>query len=271
MQNFRPLKRFGQNYLVDENILNKIVKEISPQESDNIIEIGPGRGALTRKLIGFNSKLTSVEIDFRVIEPLKKEFPSLNIINADFLTLDLESIFQNNNQKIRITGNIPYNLTSPIIFKLLENNRIVNDAVLMVQYEVARRMISVKGTKDYGILAVLLQFFTDVKLCFKISPNVFFPRPNVDSALIHMKFKSTSLSALEKKLFIQTVKASFGNRRKTLKNSLSNSIFKETDFSDSGIDLSLRAEQLDPDDFVKLAKYTLGKYQHSGLPENNSQ
>ncbi len=271
MQNFKPLKRFGQNYLIDDNILNKIVKEISPQEKDYIVEIGPGRGALTKKLLTFVTNLISVEIDYRVIEPLKKEFPVLNIINADFLELEFEEFIPKGKQKVRIVGNIPYNLTSPIIFKLIENNRAVTDAVLMVQYEVARRMTAKKSTKDYGILAVLIQFFTDVSLCFKISPNVFFPRPKVDSALVHLNFKDTGLSEIEKEFFIKTVKASFGNRRKTLKNSLSNSIFKDINFSNSDIDLNLRAEQLEIDDFVKLAKFTLGKYQHSGLPVNNSQ
>lgn len=271
MQKIKPLKRFGQNYLIDNNILNKISKEIAPHESDNIIEIGPGRGALTKKLLEYNSNLTSVEIDFRVINSLKEEYPNLNLINADFLELELEPYYRRYNKKIRIAGNIPYNLTSPIIFKLIENNNIVQDAVLMVQYEVARRMTAKKGTKDYGILAVLLQFFGEVKICFKISPNVFFPRPKVDSALVHIKFKTIELSDIEKEFFIKTVKACFGNRRKTLKNSLSNSIFKDVNFSNSGIDLTLRAEQLDIGNFAELAKYTLGMYQQIGLPLNNSQ
>ena len=271
MLKVKPLKRFGQNYLTDDNILNKIVKEIAPLESDNIIEIGPGRGALTRKLWERNKNLTSVEIDFRVIEYLKEEFPDLNIINADFLELQLKPLYKKLNKKLRIAGNIPYNITSPIIFKLIENNDIVQDAVLMVQYEVAKRMTANTGTKDYGILAVLLQYFAEVKFCFKISPNVFYPRPKVHSALLHFYFKESAVPVIEHEFFIKIVKASFGNRRKTLKNSLSNSIFRNINFSDSGIDLNLRAEQLKPDDFVKLTKFALGKYHRNGLPENNTQ
>ncbi len=271
MLKLKPLKRFGQNYLNDENILNKIVKEISPLGTDNIIEIGPGQGALTKKILNVNQGLTSVEIDFRVIDALREEFPSLNLINADFLELNLEPYYLKEKKKIRIAGNIPYNLTSPIIFKLIENNRLVQDAVLTVQHEVAQRMAAERGTKDYGILSVLLQYFGEVKICFKISPNVFYPRPKVNSALVHIYFKEMRLSDREKEFFIKIVKASFGNRRKTLKNSLSNSIFKDINYSGSGIDLNLRAEQLRLDDFAALAKFTLENYGRSGLPEKNSQ
>ncbi len=271
MQKVKPLKRFGQNYLIDTNILNKIVEEISPAPTDNLIEIGPGRGALTKKLIEHTENLTSVEIDFRVIDELKEALPKLNLINGDFLELDLNPFYQKNKQKLRIVGNIPYNLTSPIIFKMIGNNKIIQDSVLMVQLEVAQRITAKKGTKEYGILAVLLQFFADVKICFKISPNVFSPRPKVYSALIHINFKVVDLSEIEKEFFIKTVKACFGNRRKTLKNSLSNSIFGNINFSDSDINLNLRAEQLEITDFVKLAKFTLEKQRQSGLSENNTQ
>jgi len=255
MQKIKPLKRFGQNYLHDQNILNKIVNEINPKEDDCLIEIGPGFGALTEKLVARNPNLIAVEIDKRVIEELKSRFPSINLIQKDFLELDLNEIDKSNKQRLRIAGNIPYNLTSPIIFKLIAHHKIVKDAVLMVQYEVAKRMTAKQGSKDYGILAVLLNFFCDVELCFKVSPNVFYPRPKVHSAVVHIIFKRMEISEEEKKTFISIVKAAFGNRRKTLKNSLSNSIFANINFTDSGIDLSLRAEQLGTDDFIKLAKF----------------
>ncbi|NWG27276.1 MAG: ribosomal RNA small subunit methyltransferase A, partial [Ignavibacteriaceae bacterium] len=127
----------------------------------------------------------------------------------------------------------------------------------MVQLEVAKRMTSDRGSKDYGILAVVLKYFTDTRLCFKISPNVFYPKPKVYSALVHIQFKEIKQPEDEQKLFIQIVKAAFGNRRKTLKNSLSNSIFHEIDFSNSGIDLTLRAENLSVDNFVTLTKYAV--------------
>lgn len=247
----KPKKRFGQNFLQDENILNKIVKEINAQPEDIVIEIGPGYGALTRKLKGSAKNLIAVEIDKELAADLKKSLPELQMINQDFLDSEL-SAFSAKGRKLRIVGNIPYNITSPILFKLIENNNLINDAVFMVQLEVAKRMTANRGTKDYGILAVLLNYFTDTKICFKISPNVFFPKPKVFSGLVHIYFNELKVSKEFQRTFIQIVKAAFGNRRKTLKNSFSNSIFAENNFSKSGIDLSLRAEQLEVSDFIKL-------------------
>ncbi len=252
----KPKKRFGQNFLQDENILNKILKEINPQKEDLIIEIGPGYGALTQMLLSATENLIAVEIDNELAKDLKERFPQLNLINEDFLETDISQL-SNNGKKLRVVGNIPYNITSPILFKLIENNKLIKDAVFMVQLEVAKRMTSDRGSKDYGILAVVLKYFTDTRLCFKISPNVFYPKPKVYSALVHIQFKEIKQPEDEQKLFIQIVKAAFGNRRKTLKNSLSNSIFHEIDFSNSGIDLTLRAENLSVDNFVTLTKYAV--------------
>ena len=251
-----PKKRFGQNFLQDENILNKIVKEITPRMEDAIIEIGPGYGALTHKLLSATENLTAIEIDNGLIKDLKEKFPRLKLINEDFLETDLSNLTSQKN-KLRIVGNIPYNITSPILFKLIKNNHLVKDAVFMVQLEVAKRMTAGRGTKDYGILAVVLKYFTETELCFKISPNVFYPKPKVYSALVHIHFKEMKQPEAEQNLFIEIVKAAFGNRRKILKNSLGNSIFHEIDFSNSGIDLSLRAENLNVDDFIKLTNYVL--------------
>ena len=257
----KPKKRFGQNFLQDENILNKIVKEINPQTGDSIIEIGPGYGALTQKLTSATENLTAIEIDNLLTNELKVRFPNLRLINEDFLETDLSTL-TSAGKKLRIVGNIPYNITSPILFKLIENNKLIKDAVFMVQLEVAKRMTAQRGTKDYGILAVVLNYFAETKLCFRISPNVFYPKPKVYSALIHIQFKKMEESREEQKLFMAIVKAAFGNRRKTLKNSLSNSIFHEIDFSNSGVDLSLRAENLSVDDFIKLANY-IEKYKNT--------
>jgi 16S rRNA (adenine1518-N6/adenine1519-N6)-dimethyltransferase len=252
----KPKKRFGQNFLQDENILNKIVKEINPQTDNNIIEIGPGQGALTQKLLSSTDNLIAIEIDNELAKDLKEKFPQLKLINEDFLETDLSKLALQG-KKLRIVGNIPYNITSPIIFKLIENNALINDAVFMVQLEVAKRMTANKGSKDYGILAVILKYFTETKLCFKISPNVFFQKPKVYSGLVHINFKENAHNEEEQKFFISIVKAAFGNRRKTLKNSLSNSIFHEIDFSNSGIDLSLRAENLDVEHYLQLTKFVL--------------
>ena len=252
----KPKKRFGQNFLQDDNILNKIVKEINPQPDDWIIEIGPGYGAFTQKLLTATPNLIAVEIDNELANTLREKFPHLHLVNEDFLETDLSKL-TSQVKKLRVVGNIPYNITSPILFKLIENNKLMKDSVFMVQLEVAQRMTAKKGTKDYGILAVILKYFSETELCFKISPNVFYPKPKVFSALVHINFKEINYSEEEQKLFIQIVKASFGNRRKILKNSLSNSIFHEIDFSNSGIDLSLRAENLTVDDFVILTRHAM--------------
>ena len=255
MENVLPLKRFGQHYLTDNNILNKIIKEINPVKGDLIIEIGPGTGALTSKLNDSDAEIIAVEIDKRVKEELTGSFPGIKIISEDFLQTDLQKISSTIHKKLRIVGNIPYNLTSSIIFKLIDNSGIINDAVLMVQYEVAKRITAVKGNKDYGILSVLLKYFSDVRLCFKVSPNVFNPKPKVYSAVIHIFMNHLGIEKELGKTFIEIVKASFGKRRKILKNSLKESIFEDIDFSGSGIDLSLRAEQLEIKDFENLALF----------------
>jgi 16S rRNA (adenine1518-N6/adenine1519-N6)-dimethyltransferase len=260
MQKVKPLKRFGQNYLHDINIIKKIVGEINPLPDDTIIEIGPGRGALTEIIHGKTEHFIAVEIDTRVIEELQSKFPELKVIQEDFLKVDISTIIDANNKKLRIIGNIPYNLTSSIIFKLIYNADIIEDAILMVQDEVAKRMTAKKkGSKDYGILTVLLNYFTDTQYCFKVSPNAFYPKPRVTSAVVHLRLKQLNISTEERKMFISVVKACFGNRRKTLKNSLSNSIFNELNFSNSGIDLSLRAEQLDVKDFLVLTEFALNQ------------
>ena len=253
----KPLKRFGQNYIQDKNVLLKIISEFNPQPKDKIIEIGPGHGALTKLLLEKVNNLTAIEIDTRVIGTLQKLSSNIKIVNDDFLKIDLNSIYKNDNKKIRIIGNIPYNITSSIIFKLIDNNEIISDAVFMVQHEVAKRMTGIKGTKDYGIFSIIINYFCEVNYCFKVSRNVFHPKPNVDSAVVHLRFKSNKEDYLVQKTFIKVVKASFGNRRKMLRNSLSNSIFKDLNFSNCKIDLSKRAENLDIKDFIRLSKFIL--------------
>jgi 16S rRNA (adenine1518-N6/adenine1519-N6)-dimethyltransferase len=242
---------------VDKNIVQKIIEEINPQKDDFIVEIGPGQGAITRELYAKCDNFLAVEIDTRVIDQLLIGFPGIRIINYDFLKMDLKEIAQG--KKIRIAGNIPYNITSPILFKLIAERELMHDAVLMVQHEVAKRMTSEKRTKDYGILRLILSYFADVKYCFKVSPNVFYPKPNVDSAVVHLVFKDNLPADTDPAVFIKVVKAAFGNRRKTLKNSFSNSIFGKEIFEGCEVDLAKRAEELDLSEFIYLAKFVQSK------------
>ena len=259
MNKVSPLKRFGQNYLQDQNIIKKIISEIDPKENELIIEIGPGQGAITQKLLESNAHLTAIEIDKRVIDELQTRYTDLHLLQSDFLKLNLNQFIDSSEKKLRVVGNIPYNITSPILFKLFENNTIVSDSVFMVQYEVAKRMTAKMGSKDYGILSVLLEYFGNTKLAFKVSPNVFYPKPNVDSAVVHIYFNDKRDNPEFNLMFKSIVKSAFGNRRKTLKNSLSNGIFAEVNFSKCGIDLSFRAEQLNVDDFIQLTEFVSSK------------
>lgn len=250
----RPKKSLGQNYLRDKNIIRKIFEVINPQIDDQLIEIGPGLGALTEELSKIVKNYTAIEIDERVIDDLKENYPQSNIINEDFLKTDLSKFFTG--KKLRIVGNVPYNITSPIIFKMIYNRKIIEDSVLMIQHEVAKRLHAKPRTKDYGILSVLLNYFGDVKYCFKVPPSVFIPKPKVDSAVVQIRLKDFE-PEVEDKYFISVVKSAFNNRRKTLKNSLSNSIFADTDFNCCTVDISKRAEELSLDEFLKLAKFLL--------------
>lgn len=252
-----PLKRFGQNYLVDKNIIRKIIEEFKPEKEDFVLEIGSGTGALTSELVNNVKRFIAVEIDKRTVKQLKEKFPSLEIINKDFLEINL-SEFVSKNEKLRIIGNIPYNITSPILFKLIYERKCVKDALLMVQYEVAKRITAEKGTKDYGILSILLNYFAQTKLCFKISPNVFYPKPKVYSAIVQIKFDGEVQEKIDDDLFIKVVKAAFGNRRKVLKNSLANSIFRTINFSNNDLVTNLltrRAEDLSIKEFVQLYEF----------------
>lgn len=257
MNRIKPLKRFGQNFLQDQNILRKIVDEIGPEQDDSLIEIGPGQGALTEKILEKNSNLIAIEIDKRVTEDLANRFPELKIIQADFLKINLSEFIESDQKKLRVFGNIPYYITSPILFKLFENNILLKDAVFMVQFEVAKRITAKQNSDDYGILSVLINYFGEAKLAFKVSPNVFYPKPKVFSAIVHIWFNKQRYDQSFNKVFTLIVKSAFGNRRKTLKNSLSNGIFAAIDFSKSGVDLSLRAENLDVNDFIKLTDFAV--------------
>lgn len=248
----KPLRRFGQNYLIDKNIINKFVKELDPQVQDTLIEIGPGDGSITEVVYEKVKNFTAIEVDRRKIILLDEKFPKLNLLEADFLKIDFDELALN--KKIRVFGNIPFNITSSILFKLIENRMKVRDAVFIVQDDISKRMIAKPKTKDYGVLTVVLGYFTTVNRCFKISPNVFRPIPKVQSATVHINFKEFEKSDKDA-LFIKIVKACFGNRRKTLKNSLSNSIFVFCDFSNSPVDLSRRAEELTINDYIYLTDF----------------
>jgi len=209
------IKRFGQNFLQDKDVLNKIVSSINLQ-GKNIIEIGPGKGALSKLILEKADNLVAFEIDFNLSDFLREKIKNKNftLINENFLNIDL-SIYKN----YSIMANIPYNITTPILFKIFENYENFNDVILMVQKEVAERICAIPGSSNYGKLSVTTANFASATKLFDISPKAFFPSPKVTSSIIHLKMRSTTF-VLDNKSFLLFLKQCFAMRRKTLINNL---------------------------------------------------
>ena len=248
MNFLKPKRKFGQNFLTDDNIAKDIVSFLSDSKTKTLIEIGPGKGILTKYLLRISHKeIKFVEIDEECVSYLKNKYPNIekHLINDDFLNINLNSF----KQPLSIIGNFPYNISSQILFKIYENKNIVNEMIGMFQLEVAERICSNYGTKKYGILSVLIQAFFEVKMMKKIKPNSFLPIPKVDSAVIKISKKTDTINC-DEILFKKIVKQSFGQRRKTLRNSLK--IFNITDIKKEDTIFAKRPEQLSVSDFIYL-------------------
>jgi len=244
----KPKRKFGQNFLTDDNIAKEIVSFLSDSKTKTLIEIGPGKGILTKYLLRISYKeIKFVEIDEECVSYLKKKYPNIekHLINGDFLNINL-NLFK---QPLSIIGNFPYNISSQILFKIYENKKIVNEMIGMFQLEVAERICSNYGTKKYGILSVLIQAFYEVKMMKKIKPQSFLPIPKVDSAVIKITKKTDTINC-DETLFKKIVKQSFGQRRKTLRNSLK--IFNIPDIKKEDTIFAKRPEQLSVSDFIYL-------------------
>ena len=243
-------KKWGQNFLVDNNLLEKIIKTINIKDTEHVLEIGPGQGALSEKLVDVAKSLSMVEIDPDLIDRLKihKKLSGLKIINQDILKVDLESLSIDSPV---VVGNIPYNITSPIIFWLIDHFDHWDRAYLMVQKEVAQRLTAAIGTKDYSRVTVMTSLFFDIQICFSISPNVFLPRPKVQSAFIsitkRLDFDKRNVNI---KKFSQVVRMAFNQRRKMLRNSLSTLTI---DSDKCNIDFTRRPEQLTVEEFIDIS------------------
>ena len=246
MTSHKPRKRFGQNFLVDNQIVNRIVATISPKKSDNIVEIGPGKGALTFPLLEHLDHLSVIEIDRDLISFLKsKKQDRLTIYEADALKFDYGLISNN----LRIVGNLPYNISSPLLFHLLSINNQIIDMTFMLQKEVVDRIVAKNGSKTYGRISVMMQAFFEVESMFTVPKESFDPKPKIESAILCLKTRAKPL-AENTKLLEKIVKVSFSQRRKTLKNCLKSILSQEQ----TEIDLSQRAEMLSVDNFITLMK-----------------
>ena len=239
-------KRFGQNFLVDDQIVNRIVATISPKKSDNIVEIGPGKGALTFPLLQNLDHLSVIEIDRDLISLLKlKEQDKLTIYEADALKFDYGLISDN----LRIVGNLPYNISSPLLFRLLSSKNQIIDMTFMLQKEVVDRIVASHGSKTYGRISVMMQAFFEVESMFTVPKESFDPQPKIESAILYLKTRTKPLTE-NIKLLEKIVKISFSQRRKTLKNCLKSILSQEQ----TKIDLSQRAEMLSVENFITLMK-----------------
>lgn len=250
-KNVKPKKKIGQHFLADDNISKKIIDLVNFKSHKQIIEVGPGMGALTDYLIDSAKNLSLIEIDNECIEYLEKKYlnKNLEIVSANFLKYDLRSYKDN---ELLIIGNFPYNISSQIIFKVIENRDIVSSLIGMFQKEVATRISSNCGNKRYGILSVLTQLYFEVKIHFDVSPNVFIPKPKVNSSILSLKRKNSIKIDCDEKLLFKIVKLSFQQRRKKLKNSLKKLDIPEVILEDSIFEY--RPEQLSSSEFVKLTQ-----------------
>ncbi|HOV98720.1 MAG TPA: 16S rRNA (adenine(1518)-N(6)/adenine(1519)-N(6))-dimethyltransferase RsmA [Bacteroidota bacterium] len=248
----KPKKSLGQHFLRDGNILRKIVNSLELQEGEVLLEIGAGDGSLTRLLATFPITLIAVEIDKRIIQQLRDEFGNhVQIINKDIRSLNITELSASMRKKLRIVGNIPYYLTSDILFHIYQHHTAIADATLMMQREVAERLVASPNTKEYGILSVMTQFYCVPEILFSVSRNVFFPKPNVDSAVVHLVTKN-DLPSIDEENLKKIVRATFGKRRKTLRNSLMYSGVEKEALLLLDFNLERRPESLTVTEFIQL-------------------
>lgn len=261
-------KKFGQNFLIDEGIVNKIVREAGVTKDDFVLEIGPGIGTMTQLLCEQAGGVAAVEIDTNLIPILKEtlaEYDNITIINEDILKVDIKKLAEEKNggKPIKVVANLPYYITTPIIMGLFESNVPIDSITVMVQKEVADRMQVGPGTKDYGALSLAVQYYSKPQVVINVPPECFIPRPNVGSAVIRLtRYKEPPVKVKDEKLMFKLIRASFNQRRKTLANGLNNS--PEINFSKEEITAaieslhkgpSIRGEALTLSEFAALSDY----------------
>ncbi|MDP2246639.1 MAG: 16S rRNA (adenine(1518)-N(6)/adenine(1519)-N(6))-dimethyltransferase RsmA, partial [Nitrosomonadales bacterium] len=253
-----PKKRFGQNFLTDQAIIGSLIGAIAPKANDLMVEIGPGLGAMTQPLLAKLDHLHVVELDRDIVSWMQSHYPAkkITIHNIDALKFDFSSIATSTaNGKIRVVGNLPYNISTPILFHLLNNIGAITDMHFMLQKEVVERMVAEPSTPAYGRLSVMLQYRLQMEYLLTVPPDAFDPPPKVESAFVRaVPYDQPPYHALDENLFASIVLAAFGQRRKTLRNTLKG-ILDDTDFGVLGIDSQQRAENLSVASFVSIANH----------------
>lgn len=252
-------KHLGQHFLHERGIIDKIVQAVDPKPGDRLVEIGPGQGAITFPLLDRHGELTVIEFDRDLIFPLTeaaRAHGTLEVIHRDVLTVDFSAIARNSGSgdgQIRLVGNLPYNLSSPILFHALDHAAAIRDMVFMLQKEVVDRMAAGPGSKVYGRLGVMLQAYCQVTALFDVPPGAFRPPPKVDSAVVRLVPRAAdTIGIADPQVFSSVVRDAFGQRRKTLRNALSN-LCDAAAIEAAGVRPDARAEQIEVADFVRLA------------------
>lgn len=251
----RPRKRFGQHFLHDRHVVERIIAEFNPQVGETIVEIGPGEGALTADLLQTAGHLDVVELDRDLASELLQRFAGqgeLVVHAADALRFDFAQLARPS-QPLRIIGNLPYNISTPLIFHLLEQRAVIHDMLFMLQREVVERMTAHPGSKTYGRLSVMVQFACEVENRFMVGPGAFYPPPKVDSAMVCLRPLQQLRYDVDPKALSLLVKQAFAQRRKTLRNTLRD-LLPATAIEQAGIDPGARAEQLELADFAALSE-----------------
>ena len=262
--NFKFSKSLGQNFLIDTNVIDRILEGARVKEGDYVIEVGPGIGTLTKEMGRSAEKVVAIEIDKTLIPILEEtlaDFPNIEVINQDILKVDVQELVKAklNGGPVKLIANLPYYITTPIVMKFLEEDIPVTDIVVMVQKEVADRMNAKPNTKDYGALSVAVQYYCDTEIVAKAPRHMFMPQPNVDSTVIGLHVREEQIYHVDNEdIFFKTVKASFGQRRKTLLNSLGGLGFLSKDqikeaLKEANIDEKRRGETLSIEEFASLS------------------
>ena len=270
--NFNFQKKFGQNFLIDEHVLDKIIRAAEITKDDYVLEIGPGIGTMTQYLACAAREVTAVEIDralIPILEDTLKEYDNVSIINEDILKVDIAALAKEKNggRPIKVVANLPYYITTPIIMGLFESHVPIDSITIMVQKEVADRMQLGPGTKDYGALSLAVQYYAKPEIVANVPPNCFMPRPKVGSAVIRLtRHEQCPVEVEDEKFMFRVIRASFNQRRKTLANGLNNApdiqVSKEDiakALEELGVGASIRGETLTLEQFARLSNI-LKKY-----------
>ena len=269
-------KSFGQNFLIDDNVLQEIVNQSNIKENELIIEIGPGLGNLSEYILSYSTYTVLVEIDKRMIQILTDRFKETNfkysLINEDVLKIDIDKLIDNIEKEknikfssVKVIANLPYYITTPILFKLLQDSNRIDEINVMVQKEVAQRMVANKKTKDYGILTLMVEYLTDASIVIDVDRTCFVPSPNVDSAVIKL-VKNKKYEVDNEEIFFELIHKAFAQRRKKLVNSLASNNFMDLNkeklekiILNLGFDVNTRAEELELKDYINIVNSIIEK------------